>query len=157
MSSPTIEIRRATRDDLDDILPLMAAFNANEDIVWRPESMVPALRRLLGESSLGMSLVAHDRATGEIAGYGLATFGYDVEFAGPDAFITELFVDEAFRRLGVGQDLLDALIDQLTERGTHAVHLMVRPENERARALYQGRGFKDIPRLLMTKSLGNRE
>jgi ribosomal protein S18 acetylase RimI-like enzyme len=32
---------------------------------------------------------------------------------------------------------------------------MVRPENERARALYEARGFTVVPRMLMTKLLAS--
>jgi len=39
---------------------------------------------------------------------------------------------------------------------TNAVHLMVRPENERARSLYESCGFQVTPRIMMTKHLVSR-
>lgn len=115
--------------------------------------MDAALAKLLVEPALGFVLVARERASQAIVGYGVATLGYDVEFAGHDAFITDLYVEKRVRGRGIGQALLDAMVDGLGERGVKAAHLMVRPENERARALYEERGFKTVPRLLMTKPL----
>jgi len=153
VSASPVEIQRAGVGDADAIIPLMAAFNAEEGIAWRPEPMGSALRRLLAEPNLGFVVLARDRASGAVVGYGLATFGYDLEFAGVDAFITELFVDSSLRKRGVGVALLDALVTQLRTCGAKAVHLMVRPENERARALYEGRGFGATPRVMLTKRL----
>jgi ribosomal protein S18 acetylase RimI-like enzyme len=39
-------------------------------------------------------------------------------------------------------------------RGTRALHLMVRPENATALALYLGMGFREGTRRLLTKPLG---
>lgn len=152
-ASSSFEVRRATVSDVPAILPLMAAFNAHEHIVWEPEPMTAALVRLVEKPSLGVVLVAVNTAGAGVVGYGLATFGYDIEFSGPDAFITELFVAPESRRFGIGRLLLDALIAAVISGGGGAIHLMVRPENTEARTLYESRGFRVVPRLLMTKVL----
>jgi ribosomal protein S18 acetylase RimI-like enzyme len=151
----TVDIARANLPDASDIIPLMIAFNAAEHIPWRPDTMVPALRELLGRPDLGVVLVAREPGSRACVGYTVATHGYDIEFSGADAFVAELFVAPEFRKRGLGRALLDAVVEELRAGGTKAVHLMVRPENGRARALYEGRGFEVIPRLLMTKSLGD--
>lgn len=131
----------------------MAAFNADEHIAWLPETMIPALRDLLEHPDLGVVLIARHRDVRACVGYALATYGYDIEFSGRDAFITELFVESASRGRGIGHALLGAVTATLRERGTRAVHLVVRPENTNARALYDRHGFQLVPRLLMTKRL----
>jgi ribosomal protein S18 acetylase RimI-like enzyme len=148
----SVDIRVAGIGDEPGLVPLMAAFNQTEGIVCKPESMIAALRRVLREDALGLILIARDRSSGTIVGYGLATFGYDLEFAGRDAFITELFVEPANRGRGLGKLLLDSLVEKLQEHGAGAVHLMVRPENTRARRLYESRGFRTAPRIMMTKA-----
>jgi ribosomal protein S18 acetylase RimI-like enzyme len=154
MTTPTpFLLRLGIVDDAQAILPLMAAFNAAEHIAWRPEPMGAALRHLLQNPNVGLALVACEQNSSQLIGYGLATFGYDIEFAGPDAFVTELFVSPEVRGRGLGRQLLDALIERLRERGTSAAHLVVRPENTEARTLYRTRGFAEVPRLLMTKLL----
>jgi ribosomal protein S18 acetylase RimI-like enzyme len=146
-----VNISVAGIEDEEEILPLMIAFNELEGIPWRPESMTAALRRVLRGQEIGLVLLARATASRDVVGYCLATFGYDLEFAGRDAFITELFVEPASRGRGVGRALLDAMIERLRGCGVRAVHLMVRPENERARSLYESIGFSVAPRIMMTK------
>jgi ribosomal protein S18 acetylase RimI-like enzyme len=153
MDENSVDILLAGIDDEPGLVPLMVAFNQAEGIVWKPKSMTAALRRVLREDALGLILVARERTSCEIIGYGLATFGYDIEFAGRDAFITELFVEPANRGRGLGRHLLDSIVEKLREYGVGAVHLMVRPENVRARQLYESSGFRVAPRIMMTKQI----
>jgi GNAT superfamily N-acetyltransferase len=102
MDANSVDILLAGIDDEPGLVPLMAAFNQAEGIVWKPESMTAALRQVLRDDALGLILVARDRSSCATVGYGLATFGYDLEFAGRDAFITELFVEPANRGQGLG-------------------------------------------------------
>jgi ribosomal protein S18 acetylase RimI-like enzyme len=149
------EIVLATHEHAPDIIPLMVDFNQAEGIRWRPDVMVPALHRLLNDQDLGLVLVAS--AGVRLVGYSLATFGYDIEFAGRDAFVTELFVESASRGQGRGRRLLESTMQHLHQRNVNAVHLVVRPDNQRARTLYESHGFKASPRILMTKDLNGDE
>ena len=151
--STLFDIELATTTDAPEVLRLIAQLYEGEAIPFRAEAMGTALRRLLSEPALGFVLVARDPATRAIVAYGVATLGFDVEFAGHDAFITDLYVEPHARSRGIGQTLLDALTEGLRERGAKAAHLMVRPENERAQALYEACGFEVVPRAVMTKLL----
>jgi ribosomal protein S18 acetylase RimI-like enzyme len=146
-----ITIEPAVLDDEEGLLPLMIDFNRAEGIRWSAEPMTAALRQLLQNRDLGLVLVAREART--IVGYAIATFGYDLEFAGRDAFVTELFVRSTHRRNGLGRKLLALLIEALRARDTRAVHLMVNPDNERARSLYVAAGFVVSPRIMMTREL----
>jgi ribosomal protein S18 acetylase RimI-like enzyme len=146
--------RRATVDDLGNLIPQMEAFNAEEQVQWHPEAMQAAMLRLLREHSLGVVVVAENDAPEGLSGYGVATFGYDIEFAGRDAFVTELFVLPDMRRRGIGRALLEALIGELRNNDVHAVHLGVRPENIEARRVYHSLGCREVPRITMSKGLG---
>jgi len=151
--STAFDIELATATEAPEVLRLIAQLYEGEAIPFRAEAMGAALLRLVSEPALGFVLVARARPTRAIVGYGVATLGFDVEFAGHDAFITDLYVEPPSRGRGIGQAMLDALTQGLRERGAKAVHLMVRPENERAQALYETRGFEAVPRTVMTKLL----
>jgi ribosomal protein S18 acetylase RimI-like enzyme len=156
MESPlddAITIEPAVLDDEDGLLPSMIEFNRAEGIRWRAEPMTAALRELLRKPHLGLVLVAREREARTIVGYTIATFGYDLEFAGRDAFVTELFVRATHRRNGLGRKLLASLVEALRARDARAVHLMVNPDNERARSLYVTAGFVVSPRIMMTREL----
>jgi ribosomal protein S18 acetylase RimI-like enzyme len=156
--SPTrdIKLRRARSADLEQLLPLMAAFNRDDGIRFHRASVMGGLRRLLRERRLGMVVVAESADKRRLAGYAIGTFGFDLEFAGPDAFLTELFVRPESRRNGLGARLLAAVTKGLRDAGARAVTLLVRPANAAARRLYGAAGFEEIPRIAMVRRLSQR-
>lgn len=151
--STAFEIELATSAQAAEVLRLIAQLYEGEAIPFRAEAMGAALSRLLAEPNLGFVLVARLRESGAVVGYSVATFGFDIEFAGHDAFITDLYVEPSSRNRGLGQALLTATTQALRDRGAKAAHLMVRLDNPRARALYELHAFTPIPRTLMTKLL----
>jgi ribosomal protein S18 acetylase RimI-like enzyme len=147
-------VRKARPTDLERLLRLMAAFNRVEQIPFRRARVATGLRRLLRESRLGVvTVLASTTDPRRLGGYALGTLGFDLEFGGPDAFLTEIFVAPGERRSGLGARLLDETTHALREAGAAAVTLLVRPENVAARALYRRSGFRDIPRLAMVRRL----
>jgi len=145
-----ISLRLAGPADLATVLPRTAALNAHEGITLEPAALEASLARLLAAPELG-SVWLVERAGAPI-GYAIVTYGYDLEFGGRDAFLTEIWIDEAARGGGAGGEVLDALALELRARGLHALHLGVRPENP-ARRLYARRGFVASPRIMMTRTL----
>ena len=148
-----IKVRAARSADVAALLPMMAAFNRGEGIRFRRAPVAAALRRLLRERRLGIVLVAESPGRRGLDGYAVATFGYDLEFDGTDAFLTELFVRPAHRRLGVGAQLLDAVAGALRKAGARAVTLLVWPENRAARRAYARAGFEELRRVAMVRRL----
>jgi len=147
----TLLIRQASEADLPRLVPMMEDFNRLEAMAWTFEKGERALRSLLQEQQLGfVGLAEADERT---AGYFVLTFGFDLEWDGRDAFLTEFYLLPDFRGRGLGRLLLEAAEATARARGTRALHLMVRPENSRALSLYQRAGFEEPPRRLLTKPL----
>ncbi|MGF1642035.1 MAG: GNAT family N-acetyltransferase [Thiotrichales bacterium] len=87
-------------------------------------------------------------------GYVVLDFGYTIEFGGRDAFIDELFLEEARRGFGYGRAALEVLVSEAAALGIKALHLEVAHSNEPARRLYRTLGFDDRTRFsLMSKRL----
>ncbi|HWU89720.1 MAG TPA: GNAT family N-acetyltransferase [Kofleriaceae bacterium] len=145
-----IQLRPATLDDFDAVLPRTRALNAHEGIEVDPPVFEAALRRLLTEPAIGGCWLVERE--GAPIGYAIATFGYDLEFGGRDAYLTELWIDPAARGGGAGSAALALLEDELRARGVRALHLQVRPENPAMR-LYERSGFVASPRRVMTRRL----
>ena len=143
--------RRATDADLSSLLTMMEDFNAIEAIAFDRASFAPRLERLIGDVALGGALVC--TIDGAAVGYALVTWGYDLEFGGRDAFLTELYLVPGARGRGIGRQALAAAEAFARANGAHALHLLVRHDNTPARALYEGTGFVTQPRLVMTKRL----
>ena len=145
-----ISVRSATLDDVASVLPRTRALNDHEAIAISDELLEAALRRLLGDASLGGVWLV-ERAGASI-GYAIVTYGYDLEFGGRDSYLTELWIDEGERGHGAGTRVLELLEGELVARGVRALHLQVRPENPALR-LYERVGFTRSPRLLLTRRL----
>lgn len=58
-----------------------------------------------------------------------------------EADINQVAVAEAYRKKGVGRQMLQAMLEQLQQIGVKAVTLEVRKSNEAAIALYESLGF----------------
>jgi ribosomal protein S18 acetylase RimI-like enzyme len=145
-----IRLRSATLDDLAQLLPRTRALNAHEGIEISDELLEQALRRLLGDATLGAAWLVEDDVA---IGYAITTYGYDLEFGGRDAYLTELWIDEERRRSGAATAVLEQLPHELRACDVRALHLQVRPDNP-ARRLYERSGFVASPRLVMTRRLG---
>ena len=153
-----IRLRTATLQDLADVLPRTRALNAHEGIVISDADLETALRRLLGDPSAGGVWLIEERGAGDAeavpttVGYAIVTFGYDLEFAGRDAWLTEIWIDESARGRGAASAALELLDVELRGHGVRALHLQVRPENPALR-LYERAGFSRSPRLILTRRL----
>ena len=145
-----LSLRQASLDDLALVLPRTRDLNAHESISLELAALEASLARLLTDASLGgVWLVERD---GRTIGYAIVTFGYDLEFGGRDAVLTELWIDPDARGGGAGGEVIDQLAPILRTLGVQALHLQVRPDNP-ARRLYERRGFVASPRLVMTRRL----
>lgn len=138
-------------DDVPFLLSRMVEFNRGEGIAWDPEKGEAPLRRLLADPSLGKVYVVKDGR--ERAGYAVVTYGYDLEFGGRDAFLTELWIDESARRHGLARKVLEDIVRDLRREGFGALHLQVRAENDAACRLYEGLGFEGTTRVFRSKRL----
>jgi ribosomal protein S18 acetylase RimI-like enzyme len=146
-----IEIRRATTSDVDALLPMIRELFRDESIPWDLARTRVALAKLLGDAELGRVLVATHE--GHACGYAIVTWGYDLEYAGRDCFLTEIFVAPEQRGRGVGRMLLAAIEANARDAGAGAVHLQVRPDNPRASEIYRRAGFEPSPRVFLSKML----
>lgn len=145
-----IEIRPATIADADALLPMIAGLFGDESIPFDAARVRVPLVRLLGDPSLGRVTLATQGA--RACGYAIVTWGFDLEYDGRDAFLTEIWVEPEHRAAGLGGRLLAAVEAAAREAGAGAVHLQVRAENP-AQRLYLRTGFDASPRRFLSKRL----
>jgi ribosomal protein S18 acetylase RimI-like enzyme len=133
---------------------MMADFYVGEGIHPEPRRLRTALGRLLREHTLGRVWLILEN--GELAGYAVLTFGYDLEFTGRDAFLTELYVGRDRRGQGIGRRALGLVEQQAVALKARAVHLMVRAENVRAFTLYASAGYEAPRRVMLSRIVADR-
>ena len=146
-----IGLRMATSSDVPALLDLMEDFNALEQIPWSRVTCAPALARLLGDPSLGfVGWLVREEAR---VGYVVLTWGYDLEWSGRDAFLTEIYLVPTARGKGLGALAIAEVERVAREHGARALHLMVRPENTVAVRMYERAGYRDPGRLFLSLEL----
>lgn len=146
-----IALRLAEPADLEAVFPRTRALNDHEGIAITDDALAAALLHLLHTPVLGGIWII-ERA-GITVGYAMVTFGYDLEFGGRDAWLTELWIDAVARGDGTGAAALALLEAQLVVHDVRALHLQVRPDNP-AKRLYERAGYEASPRVIMTRRLG---
>ena len=137
--------------DEELVLSLMREFYALEHLTWSAEPARAALRQVLESHRYGVVALIHHGE--EVAGYGVLTFGFSLEFHGRDALIDELYVRERFRGRGAGTLTLAFVEELCRTEGVRALRLEVHRTNEAGQRLYHRAGYRDHDRYLLTKWL----
>jgi ribosomal protein S18 acetylase RimI-like enzyme len=140
MISPSdIALELAGPSRLEELLPLVSAYHAFEDVESSSEQRRSAVASLLQDKSLGEIWLI--RKLDSLIGYIAICYSYSIEFGGRDAFIDEFYVEAAERGKGIGSKVLMEVSELLRERDIVALHLEVDGTNERAIATYARAGF----------------
>jgi len=150
-----LQLRIANEQDIAVLLTMMEPFNALECVPWDPRAKARALETLLSDTDLGV--VGLLSTATETIGYFVVTWGYDLEWDGRDAFLTELFLVPGARGRGFGSQAMERIEAVAREHGARALHLMVRNENIVARRLYARHDYVSPPRIFLSKQLSGEQ
>ncbi|MGR3547697.1 MAG: GNAT family N-acetyltransferase [Roseovarius sp.] len=136
----TTALSLARPDDLDRLLPLVAAFHDEAGIVQSDTARRAALLPMLEGSPHGVTyLIGPGRAP---IGYIVISFGWSVEFGGLDGYVDEFYIRPGVRGRGIGSEVMVSLPKALAGAGLKALHLEVRRDNDKVRALYRKLRFE---------------
>ena len=99
-----------------------------------------ALTPLLNDPSIGDIWVAEEQG---LIGYLVITWGWGIESGGREALIDEIFVDPAWRNMGIASALIEASLARAKGYQTKAVFLETEANNPESRELYERLGFSE--------------
>jgi ribosomal protein S18 acetylase RimI-like enzyme len=126
-------IRTTTPADAGDLARMNAAFNGVSD------SAAQVAARLAACADIEIAILAE--LDGQVGGFACVRVVPCVLYAEPHAELTELYVEPAFRRRGLGRALI-ALAEQLARaRGAADLLIMTGVGNAEAQALYRALGY----------------
>lgn len=142
----------ATADDIETLLPLVAAFHKHHEITQSQAQRRAALEMLFsGDVQAAAWLIGPPRAP---VGYIAVAFGFSIELGGRDAFVDEFYIRPAVRGRGMGTQALQLLLPTLRQMGVRAIHLETRQGAAETLRFYQRNGFEARSRYhLMTRVL----
>ncbi len=129
----TIIVRQATPDDAAEIARLNEAFN---DLRSTPEAIAAQITRCAGIET--MYLAAADA---RIVGMASLRLLPNICDPIPYAELTELFVEEAYRRFGVGRALIEQIEQAARAGGANQIVLLTGFKNGRAHIFYHALGY----------------
>lgn len=146
-----IRFRLAAKGDLDSVLKMMGDFHAIDGYPFDENVIAPLFLKMVSSHEIGRFwLISSDEKT---MGYVVLAFGFSFEYLGRDAFIDELYIEEAYRNLGIGQQTLDFVFVEAKKLGVNVLHLELERHNARGQHLYLKNGFEDNNRFLLNKWL----
>src|SRR5262245_12985267 len=126
-------IRLATSADADDLARMNAAFNGVSD------SAAEIAARLAACADIETAILAE--LDGQVGGFACVRIVPCVLYAELYAELTELYVEPAFRRRGLGRALIGYAEELARARGASELLIMTGVGNAAAQALYRAVGY----------------
>ncbi|MBD1855975.1 MULTISPECIES: GNAT family N-acetyltransferase [Leptolyngbya] len=146
------EIKIATIENLEILLPLVQEFHAVADLQLADSRRENSVKMLLTHAELGGIWLICCR--GQVVGYIALCTGYSIEFGGKDAFIDEFYIRPDFQGKGLGKHTLEQIKIIAKALGIGAIHLEVLQSNLSAQKLYRNSKFENREQyVLMSVSL----
>lgn len=127
LKQPDLNLRPMAETDISDVLQIEHAAYA---FPWNRNIFRGCLRE-----DYCCRVVELD---GGIAGYAIMSTGVD------EAHLLNLCVDPGYHRTGLGDVLLNTMLDYARKQEAVTTFLEVRPSNKAARRFYEKRGFVEV-------------
>ncbi|HEX4124678.1 MAG TPA: GNAT family N-acetyltransferase [Tepidisphaeraceae bacterium] len=145
-------IRRATSDDVESVLPMVAkicAFHEKLDpakygFLPHPEERYRGWLANRTGDPRSVFLVAQPDSGAPLIGFLIATIEREIPIYRLDefGFIHDLWVQPEFRKQGVGKALAESAVSRFGQLGVTQVRLDTAAANESARKLFAAVGFR---------------
>jgi GNAT superfamily N-acetyltransferase len=146
-------LRKASLDDIPQLLALMAEFYAEADYPLNRVRAAEAFAALLADDRLGHVWLIEKNS--EALGHLVVTLCFSMEYGGLIAFVDDLFVRRPFRRAGLGAAALEEARVFCANRGVRAMLVETGHDNVAAQAVYRRAGFVPTDRLHLTRRIAD--
>lgn len=146
-----MKIEKLALENSDELLALIEQYYAFDGIHFDADAVRKGIPLLLKDTTYGAAFFVN--MEGSRAGYFIVTFGFDLEFGGRIATLTDFFLYPDYRGKGYGRDILAFMERFCRDNGIQALELQVERHNPRAQHLYRAFGFQELDRIPMSKAL----
>lgn len=146
-----LQLELAGPADQDAVFELLLQQYADHSIRVSRDLLVRAVAAVLADQNLGFIVVARDGP--RVVGMAYVAFIWSLEHCGRSAWLEELFVIPEQRGRGIGEALVRAVVDRVTQSGCPAIDLEVDYGHSRAEHLYRREGFTPLRRARWVREL----
>jgi GNAT superfamily N-acetyltransferase len=141
----------ARPENCEILIELMREYYEYDRLPFNEVPARRALEMILGNESYGkVWLICRES---NIIGYAVLALGFSLEYHSVDAFLDELYIQEAYRGQGIGKQAIQFIETSARLLGVQALHLEVERKNIPAQEFYRKEGYENHQRYLMTKWL----
>lgn len=142
-----MNVRLANEKDATVLARLNRKFNKAQDTAPQVAARIKA--KPLAETALVAEL------EGTIVGFACLRVTRSICYDFALAELTELYVDESFRRRGVGRALIEQAESVAQEQGAESLMLLTGGKNRAAQEFYRSSGYRVLQDLVLSKKLSD--
>lgn len=143
------EFVRAKAEHAATLLKFVRAYYEFDGIAFDRDSVARGITELIANPSLAEAWLIQDGS--ELVGHFVLAFGFDLEFGGRQATLTELYLEPHARGRGLGSATLRFAEERLRELGIRTLELQAEHDNTDALRFYERAGFVRETRIPLTK------
>jgi ribosomal protein S18 acetylase RimI-like enzyme len=141
----------ATVADLNALARLIRRYFAFDHIPFDAAAIRSGLKAMFNDKSVGQAFLIATES--KPIGYTILANSFDLEFGGPVAVMTDLYLEPEYRRLGIGKKTIRFLEQLSRKEGKCALEFLVERDNTGALSFYKRQGFVTYNRIPMSKRL----
>jgi diamine N-acetyltransferase len=149
------EMRAAKPDDVEQALQFVNEYYAYDGIDFNTARVRTGLLQLLENPTLGQFWFVQDQD--QAVGHVVLTYGFDLEFGGRTATVTEIFLCESHRGRGFGHAIFEFLDDHCARQNVLVLELQAEHENLRAQGFYRQLGFHAHDRIPFSRPVSRQD
>jgi GNAT superfamily N-acetyltransferase len=132
-----VSVRPATEDDVPALLPLVRAYAEFYESDPPDEGLIRMCRTLIADPEGEGVLLAGCDGDGEVVGFAAMAWKWSSLRGAKVGYLEDLFVAPRARGSGLADALIAACAERAREGGAPALLWLTRPDNHRARAVYE--------------------
>ena len=148
-----MNLRLVQPSEDEELLGWVREYFTYDGILFEEPRVREGLSLLLQSSNIGWAWFIERQGQNTVLGYAIATLGFDLEFGGKRATLTDLYIKQEFRGKGLGRLTLNTIETECRKSGCLALELQVENDNLEAQRLYRAAGFIAHDRTPMSKRL----
>jgi len=151
MSEKEVSLVKVNPSEMDFLREYVEALYAHDEDFDAMVFIEDGVKSLMRNEHLATAYFI--RSGEERIGYTILTRYHSVEKGGLTVFIDELYVEEPFRRSGVGRSVMSRITELAKNEGARALSVQAEPYNQAAHSFFTGHGFQPNPNLNFERQL----